>query len=189
MNISKLYYRIVPYHFRPTQIWYYLKGRLWKKYNTVRARYLPYTWTDRIDVLPHIMFEVLSEFIEKECSPGHIEWYGEHGHKIEINGKMKYVRDEMQDLYNWWHDVYNSAYNEIEEDLWSKIEEVCPENTFLPVDYNPHILKWELTFKNDGDEIIYEDLMRQLAKLEQNKEKKLDEMSHRLINIRQYLWT
>ena len=50
------------------------------------------------------MFEVLSQFIENECSPGPIDWEAS-AHMVKVHGKEVNVRDEMQELYDWWHKV------------------------------------------------------------------------------------
>ena len=59
-------------------------------------RYLSrYGWCDRVEALPHIMFEILSKFIEEECSPGIVDWEGSD-HTIDVNGDIVNVRTEMQ---------------------------------------------------------------------------------------------
>ena len=91
MNLKYAYWHTVPYDWRPGQIWCRLKCWAWKRYTTVKPRYLDHTWCDRCDLLPHMMFEILCDFVEKECSPGCVEWYGEHGHKLD---KGKYGSSE-----------------------------------------------------------------------------------------------
>ena len=103
------YWNRVPYNWRPGQIWYRFKCWAWYRYTTVKPRYLPHTWTDRDDVLPHVMFEVLSQFIERECTPECIDWEAS-GHMITVDGVEKNVRQEMQELYDWWHQEYNKDY-------------------------------------------------------------------------------
>jgi len=41
------------------------------------------------------MFEILSKFIEEECSPGIVDWEGSD-HTIDVNGDIVNVRTEMQ---------------------------------------------------------------------------------------------
>jgi hypothetical protein len=65
------------------------------------------------------MFEILSEFLEKEFSPGVVDWYNEGlPHKINIEGRNRHVIDVMWELYTWWHQVYNKYYVKIEDELY-----------------------------------------------------------------------
>jgi len=198
-GIRYTYWGVIPYDWRPMQILYRLKCWGWRRHTTIKSRYLPHTWVDRVEVLPQTMFEILSRFIEQECSPGHIEWYGEYGHKIKVKGVEKYVRDEMQDLYDWWHQVYNKQYEEVNDMLWAEAQKhrPDPDKEFLPIDIdgNPvdedeaEYFKWEQNFPTVEDEEVYHRCMKGMNKLEEMQNRKLDEMLHRLIRIRRYMWT
>lgn len=77
--------------------WYGFKCRWLKKYNRLHIRTLPPTWTDRSDMLPHAMFQILTDFIDKEKP---FEYF---------DTEDKYHRNEWQELkglYDWWHSVY-----------------------------------------------------------------------------------
>lgn len=196
-RIRYMYWDLIPYKYRPGQLWYKLICRLWRRYTVIKSRYLPYTWVDRCDLLPETMFEILSQFIEKECSPGTVQWYGEHGHKIVVNGTAKFVRDEMQYLYDWWHDTYKVDYDKAEEQLCEKSKLHHPDRIFIPIDEegnetdeeNASWFEYCPQFKNCEDKEMYNAALDTLYALEVTKEKELDEMLHRLINIRPYLWT
>jgi hypothetical protein len=172
------YWSVVPYHWRPSNLWYKLKCKLWHKYTTIKPRYLDSTWHDRDMVLPHCIFEILSQFIEKECTPEIVEWYGEEGHKIVVNGTEKYVRDEMQELYDWWHQKYNKLYIEEEEKIWQKLETYLPEHTIF-----------KLCYKNSWSKKQYKKYHKLLDILEATAQQELKENMHRLINIMDYMWT
>jgi hypothetical protein len=43
------------------------------------------------------MFQILTEFIDQECSPGIIDW--------EATSESREVMAEMRDHYNWWKTV------------------------------------------------------------------------------------
>ena len=58
------YYDLVPYEYRPRQIWYVFKCWDWNRYTTVKPRYLGHTWTDRDNLLLHMSFEILSNYVE-----------------------------------------------------------------------------------------------------------------------------
>ena len=81
---------IIPYEWQLSTIWSKIKYRLWKKPHIIKCRYLSKnTWSDPRNKLIDAAFETLSFFIEKECSPGHVEWYGGYGHKITVDEKEK----------------------------------------------------------------------------------------------------
>jgi hypothetical protein len=114
--IKYRYWTILPYDYRPGQLWYQLRCFFWNRYSTVKPRWLGHTWIDRGDLMPYVMFEILCQFIEHECDPGCVEWYGEYGHKI-IPGKpfvhpdeespdAVYVMDELLALRDWWVNDY-----------------------------------------------------------------------------------
>ena len=182
MNLKHLYWKI-PYNWRLGQLWYRLKCYLWHRYTTVKPRHLDHTWCDRCDLLPHMMFEILSQFIEKECSPGHVEWYGEWGHKID----GKYVRDEMQELYDWWHSIYNKAYHEEDEKLWKEVSKHRPSIEWVPLDDGNFL--WDQQWEHEEDKQLYRQHVDASIELEANMEKQLAENLHRIINIMPYMWT
>ena len=172
-RIQYAYWDIIPYDYRPGQLWYRFKCWAWKRYSVVKPRYLPYTWCDKDLIMAHAMFELLSKFIEDECSPGIVAWYGVNGHKIEVNGKEVYVRDEMQALYDWWHKEYNEAYQKGTDAIHDEAidEPLCDENgMFCMSDYNKSVYK-------------------RASQLEQDHEKQLDDNLLRLLKIRRYMWT
>lgn len=188
--IKRLYW---PYDWRPGQVWYRIKCFLWHRYTTVKPRYLGHTWHDRCTVMPHMVFEVLSQFIERECSPGYVDWYGEYGHKIDdlknihsskIN-KRKYVRDEMQELYTWWHQVYNKLYPAICERLWRKVSKHNPVVSWVGDD----ILEYKPEWATLKDEKRYKLCLDAINNLENRMGQELKENLHRIVEIIPYLWT
>ncbi|MCK9458443.1 MAG: hypothetical protein M0R80_02220 [Proteobacteria bacterium] len=209
-KIKYKYWEIVPYDWRPWQMWYRFKSFIWTRPTVIKPRYLPYTWCDRMEMLPHMMFEILSQFIEQECSPGHVDWEASD-HKIRVvkddsidpgsglpldPGKMVNVRDEMQELYDWWHNVYMKEYKEVEEILWAEARKHEPIDRWEEDDdkkmaglYGETLYKWEQNFKTTEDEEIYHDCLMALNKLEANQHKALLARMHRIVNLTGYLWT
>jgi len=174
----------MPYDWRPGQIWYRLKCFCWHRYTTLKPRYLGHTWHDRCEILPHMMFEILSQFIEKECEPEErIEWYGEYGHKIGD----KYVRDEMQELYDWWHEIYNKLYPAICERLWKKSKKYNPTVMWVDIedDYQEYAPKWA----TPKDEKFYKLILDSIGNLEDRMAQELKNNLHRIIEIMPYMWT
>jgi hypothetical protein len=187
-KIKNYYWQLWPYNWRPLQVWYRLKCLMWHRYTTTRSRYHGHTWVDKTELVPHAMFELLSKFIEQECSPGHVEWYGEWGHKITVDGEKKYVRDEMQELYDWWHTVWNKEYQEVDDMLWAEARKHSPIPTGVP--WYRDLTVWEPTFATLEDGGIYKRCIRGINKLEHKmKREALEARLHRLVNIIPYLWT
>ena len=187
------YYDIVPYEWRPSQIFSSLKDNLWHKHTTVKPRSLGNNWCDIDHLMSHTMFELLSRFIEDECSPGHVRWYGEGGFdKFDFNGKHKYIMDELLDLYYWWNFVYLKEYKEVEEILWKEIDKNQPDQLVVKTKigylYNP---TW---FNKRQDEIkdkltIYKICFKAMNKLEIRMEKDLNDRMKRLVDVRRVMWT
>ena len=194
--IQYKYWDVVPYDWRPGQIWYRTKCFFWHRYSTIKCRYLPHTWADRTNVLPHTMFEILSRFIEEECSPGHIDWEGS-GHTIEVNGVEKNVRVEMQDLYDWWHNVCMKLYEEVNDILWKEAEKHPPTREFIPInrageeieEEDAEMFRWETEFETPEDDEVHHRCMMAINKLERMRDAKLQEMMVRLVKLTPYLWT
>ena len=88
------------------RLWYKLKCWAWHRYNTIKPRYMPHTWMDRDSLLEGCVFEVLSKFLEDECSPGCVDWYHEYATKVDFEGKEIFLRDAWQKIYDWYHNWY-----------------------------------------------------------------------------------
>jgi hypothetical protein len=190
-KIKYWYWKNIPYQFRPSEMWYTLKCFLWKRYTVIKPRYLPYTWCDRVDVLPHMMFEILSQFIEQECSPGHVDWEGT-GHMVVVNGESVNVRDEMQELYDWWHNVYMKEYEEVNKILWKEAEKHNPIECEDEEEYDEILGKiyiWNQHFKTTEDKELYHKCLKASNKLETIQNKDLLSRMHRVVNLTNYLWT
>jgi len=134
------------------------------------------------------MFEILSQFVEQECSLAHVEWYGEYGVKTTVNGEEKYVRDEMQDLYDWWHQVWNQEYGQVSDILWKEAKRHSPHVEWIPIE-DTDLYEWNPQFAVEKDAQCYHKCLDALNKLEAIMEKKLQKQLHRLINIIPYMWT
>lgn len=177
----------------PRELWYQIKCRVWYRYNTVRARELPFTWQDRSHLLPHIMFEILGQFIEGECSPGHIEWYGEYGHKIFVAGVEKYVRDEMQELWDWWREDYLKGYPAKEDALMDEIhkldEEFLIDHFRMGEGEDEGHCFFDPQYKTEEAGERVNELFREYSRLEKEAEEELGKRLHRLIDIRESMWT
>jgi hypothetical protein len=177
-KIKEGYWSIVPYDWRPVEMWYRFKCWAWGRHTTIKPRYLGHVKYDRCTVLPHMMFEILCQFVEQECSPSPCEWYGEYGPKITINGKEKFVMDEMKDLIAWWHDVWNKEVGEVEDILWAEAEK------------HPSVFETQgAKFPTEEDRAIYKTCLMACSNLEHNMMGALEARLHRLVNVTYYFST
>ena len=156
-------------------------------HNKVQPRYLKDHYSDIVDVLPHTIFEILSQFIERECSPEIVDWEAS-GHTVEVHGKMVNVRQEMQELYDWWHKYYNKERLENEDKLWDKISKYVPKIEFIPIE-GITASKMERKWKNSWQKKQYQKFSKISIDQEVADNKTLIENCHRVVNLIPYLWT
>lgn len=178
--IQEWYWKLVPYDWRPEEIWYKFKCWAWHRYTTVKPRTLKFhTWCDKTALIPHVLFEMLSDFLESECSPSHVDWYGS-GHKVVVSDTEKYVIDELWDIYYWWHNIYlpkeeliiNPWYDFL--CLHTKKEDVF---SFDP--------KWD----SPENKKIGDKLFKRMNNKEATLNKDLEKYMIRLIKCHKYMWT
>lgn len=192
------YWDILPYDYRPGQIKYRIKCYLFKRYSTVKPRYLDHQWVDRSHLLPHVMFEVLSKFVEdelkykKEDFPGIVDWYSGHA-KIKVDSGDKLVIDEMIDLYEWWHSVQDyepyakwHKWRELHTTKEDRIDRVASVDEYGdPLTYHWDGPDWDSEEnKLEGDRLFDE-----AKQAERHLEYKLTQNMIRLVKLRQWMWT
>lgn len=161
-KVQNIYHSIIPYNYRPSQLYYRAKCFLWNRYSTVKSRYLPHTWCDRDNLLFHTSMEILSQFLEKECSPGIVNWESDEYHA--------HAMSEMRTIYKWYHEEYMKKMNEGTL-FWD--DSLIPN----PLDFSqplPEGYKKMAHFSQLANEIV---------------EAKKKEMLHRLIEVMPYMWT
>ena len=172
----------------PRELWYQVKCFAWKRYSTVRPRRLPHTWVDCSDLLPHVMFEVLSRFIENECSPGHIEWHCEHSHKSTRDGEEVFVRDELQAIYDWWNITYSKEYPKKQNELLDRMVAFDPDRLFRETD-NPNFMELAPEWNDPEAKESYDSASSEFIALEKRAEQERMEFMHRLVEVSQSMWT
>lgn len=189
--IKRQYWSVIPYNWRPSQIYYRLKCALWNKYNIVRPRYVDSTWIDRDQLLPELMFEVLSDFIEKEGVESIIDWYHKDAPKsVLINGTQINAMDEMLALYNWWHLKYKKAYPALEKEWWDKVDAMHSDE-ITPI-YDEKQKVAALTIKRftiGKDRDLYLKRTKLIWDMEKRIEEELTEKMCRLSRVHQVMWT
>jgi len=201
-KLQYFYWSIIPHRWRPFEVWYRFKCWAWSRYSTVKPRYLPHTWVDRTELLPHMMFEILSDFIEKECGPDcFVEWYGDDPHMIEVNGEQVIVRDELQDLYDWWHDDYMKNKDNI-FDAWHEHRKLHVEDVWTTVidqdikdwveelgEDSEDLEEFDTKYSSEEAKIENERLFKEAQELEESYRVGLEQRLIRLIKVRPYMWT
>ena len=179
----------------PKELWYQTKCWLRRPYTTIKPRTLGHTWCDRDKLLAHMMFEILSQFIEKECSPGVVDWEGTDrrvdvvmpsGHVVNRN-----VRVEMQKLYDWWQQQYLKKYVAIEEALYAECTRLNKRHctSLFRAAEERGMCVWDPQYDDPEAAARVERLHNALSALEARAVAALDRRLHRLINIRLSLWT
>ena len=100
--------------------WYWLKCRLWHRYNVVVCRALPPTWQDRDYLLLYAAFQLLEDFVKKE-QPW--EWAGDVYAVYIVDCDEEMARDReatwktVHELYDWWKKRKNDdSHDDYDED-------------------------------------------------------------------------
>lgn len=102
-QVREFYYKVVPYDYRPKNIWYRLKCYLWKRYTTIKPRNLNHTYCDKVDLIPNLVFEAATQFLEKEGPQTQEQWAWEKEH----NPDWYLALFEIRQICSWWLNEYN----------------------------------------------------------------------------------
>lgn len=171
-KIEDFYWGLIPYETRPGRLWYRFKCWAWHRHSTVKPQYLSHTWCDRVELLPHVIFQVLSDFIEKERPDETIDWEADEDHSK--------AWAELQRIYKWWHETYIP---------WT--ETYIDKYHFEPI-------RFEKTEGSKFSRMAYEspeaqEKSRETSKAiyeeEEKMNKELVENCKKLIDLKDYLWT
>lgn len=155
---------------RLLSFWRSLKYKI-KRHTTIKPRTLNHGYCDTVELMPHLMFELLTRYIEEEANS--IDW-DKH---FEYSGKD--TRGEMQELYDWWQRA--DEFEEVRDILFKEMDKYQPAKWFNEDGFfDP---RW------DGGKDIYDRLSSAVDKLEDDRENELNINLHRLLEIRTYLWS
>jgi hypothetical protein len=130
-------------------------------------------WCDRDHVLLHAAFQVLVDFIEKEKPNKTIDW--------KWNKKHQKAWKEMSDLYYWWTKERPKRKSHINDE---KLK--IPPLKFINV---PGSKYKTLDKPNKKKYAKYYKALKIDWKLERKWHKEDTKNLHRLVNIRDFLWT
>lgn len=95
-------------------VWYRLKCKYWHKYNQITCSALEPTYTDRCELIRHSMFQVLTDFLEKEDPfKYHIKFtFTAEQEQENENNWVTHMKEQsetflsMLKIYNWYWDIY-----------------------------------------------------------------------------------
>lgn len=188
-KIRDKYYDIVPYNWRPKEIWYRFKCWAWYRYSTVKPRYLGHTWVDRDRLLIHTTFEILCQFYEKECGE---DWQARDCPKniVEVDGKEILVIDLVKGLVDFWH-WYNKEVPDILHQMRVDYQQYSPNPLFKKYE-GPNKTISHISNNDYGTperKQKHDELLHKLWNYEKWLEDELDKNLHLIIKIRDSLWT
>jgi hypothetical protein len=138
-----------------------------------------YGWVDKPELILYANMAILTDFVEKEKGLEVIDW----GH----DDKNKTVAKEIKDIYEWWKIGRKQAIDE----LSAKRRQNWEKRVKLDSIYNEAI-KGEFMAQINTNTPQYKVYLEERTKLVKERElldEKDEEMMHRLINIRRWLWT
>ncbi len=174
------------------ELWYYLKCRVWKRYNVVRVKTLQPTYTDPMNILLHASFAVLEDLIFEERIFDRTADDGDPN-----DGKSwAWALKEMEELWHWWTVARFEREAEADRrlDLWvaldkrdvdaySKLHGTGWETEGLVGCY-----RWrpEEHYEQPDTEAAWE-ATRELD--DRALDAEATEMLVRLAKVRQYMWT
>lgn len=153
------------------EIPYWIKCRLWYRYNVLKIKTLPPTWCDRDHLICHAMFQILDDFITKEKIDDIIDWDSDLEHRQ--------ARDKMTEIINWWKNIF------LKFDAWEgiKVDFINNDEMFIKDPNRPGL--YEMKPFSDSDRTKLDLVNERERAIEEELEKKLRE----LLDIRKYLWT
>jgi hypothetical protein len=173
------------------ELWYYVKCRLWRRYNTVTATTMPPTWQDADERLLHISFAILCDVVEGEDILHHCAWteqehMGADHPQTPIEPQYTSLQ-EIATLYDWWKNVRPQRLEPTE--WWS---EQCKKEG-IPVGFDfepaePGLSQMQSRGTTD-QQARSREILRQSGDMEDQQTEEDDEMLCRLIRVRHALWT
>jgi hypothetical protein len=139
----------------------------------LRIHTLDKRWHDRDEILLHAAFQVLADFVEQEQPDRTVDW--------NTNEVHKHVWEEIQSLYRWWRETRPARQSPLDQ-----------ENLAMPPLEFSRIPGSDLSELGEPDREKYAEYYRALEKDAQLEEEWYEEDQrnpHRLVEIRDYLWT
>ena len=120
---------------------------------------------------------------------------------VDVGGVNVNVRNEMQDLYDWWHEDYLKNIDHI-HDEWHEYRKFHVYDTFSRVrgqeimdwveEVDPvsgEIEEWAAQYSSPEAEAENNRLFKEANEKENFYREELNRHLHRVINIAPYMWT
>lgn len=188
-----VFYKCLPYDYRPPQLWYRFTCWFWYRYRTVHPKTLPgHTWVDRDKLLVHTMFQILTDFIEKEQKEYREEDYAyvytEQPHKlVEFKGQLKDPHYILDYLYKWWHSVYTIKEDTI-YDKWHNLIKNHSKSSTTAIP-NSSLSEFKTVYNSNESKLKSKQLMKRSMKKDESLHKELEENLILLIKCKDSMWT
>lgn len=147
---------------RFSKLWYWLKCRLWYRYNVVVVQTCPPTWQDRSEFLLDAVMQILTDFVEKE-KPFEM---------IDTTYQTE-VYESIDEIYRWWH-VGRPAREAHRDDVLTRWHDSSRHD-------GP---AWDST-PSDRTKVLWQ----LLQELDAAADREDEEMLIRVIKLRSHLWT
>lgn len=150
-------------------LYYKIKCRFFRRYDLIRTN-LPKThWIDKDTIMLHGMMELLVDYVEGEKALETIHWEGDPLHS--------HAAKEIREIYEWWKN-YPNREKEIDEQLtkWSNEFDKRPAEGIAD----------RLNCTPSNNENIESEKLRTM---EDELGQEEQDMLHRLVGIRKFMWT
>lgn len=166
---NAFYYLTSEYRFRQDVKNYFTPKQKWL------TKKIPNHWCDKVELIPVCLFEIIVNFVEKEMDEVCWDW------QSEVD--KGYVSQEYADEYK------QREVNILEIYKWIKTDRPAMEkeqDRLLNSCFSDSTFDRDLCFSLTEGEKVFLNL-RSENEIEMNK--KDQEMLHRIIDVREYLWT
>lgn len=194
-----------------------LLNNLFCRYDRVKVPQVkPWEYCDKTGFLLYADMKILVDFVQKE-NIDYVMWYGEHGHKLGQDQKLKiyiqqyrgkYVMDIIKQIYSFWRKGYIDKQEQISylQQIYCKYMlgkmriseqtyQILFDFTNLPksVDQIKDQINWQILDKHlqgNRQNLLKENFLKnKLCELQNELQNDCQKYLHLLIDVRPYLWT
>jgi len=151
--------------------WWFLRHRLWDRYDLIPTKLDKGSYHDIPETLLHGMMELVVRFVEDEKAFERVDFKQSGTQWVEAG-------EDIKEVYNWWKDYPNRVKEiDIALDNWSNVAYDKTKDFIEQLNHNklntPEIKRYSE---------IYDFLQIQLKEEETI-------MLHKVVNIKEFLWT
>lgn len=164
-----------------------------KNYTKIESRHLnKKEYCDGSDLMLYSMFEILDSFLYSEGIE-HVDWYSKEVETnfMTINKKKVFIMDEMKSLKKWFYEKYlpHSKEKTLEQmALNEMVDESYAETIWERNEYKEYV-SMHLKFKSKKQEENYEYAQKELLKIDVKMSREVQDILHRLVDVRPFMWT